>query len=44
MPKDLKEAGKDKSECNNKELYGIDNFTDMIGDETSRRSETLLEF
>ena len=28
-----------------KELYGIDNFTDMIGDETiAEDPETLLEF
>ena len=45
MPKDLKEQVKDRLNATAKELYGIDNFTDMIGDETvAEDPETLLEF
>ncbi len=34
MPKELKEQVADRLNETAKELYGIDNFTDMIGDET----------
>ena len=39
MPKELKEFVAERLNKTAKELYGIDNFTDMIGDETvSNRS------
>ena len=45
MPKDLKESVAERLNATAKELYGIDNFTDMIGDETiAEDPETLLEF
>jgi acetyl-CoA synthase len=45
MPKDLKEQVADRLNATAKDLYGIDNFTDMIGDETvAEDPETLLEF
>ena len=45
MPKDLKEQVADRLNATAKELYGIDNFTDMIGDETvAEDPETLLSF
>ena len=45
MPKELKEQVKDRLNATAKELYGIDNFTDMIGDETvAEDPETLLAF
>ena len=45
MPKDLKEQVAERLNATAKELYGIDNFTDMIGDETiAEDPETLLEF
>ena len=45
MPKDLKEQVADRLNATAKELYGIENFTDMIGDETiAEDPETLLEF
>ena len=45
MPKDLKDQVADRLNATAKELYGIDNFTDMIGDETiAEDPETLLEF
>ncbi|QNM05871.1 acetyl-CoA decarbonylase/synthase complex subunit alpha/beta [Qiania dongpingensis] len=45
MPKDLKEQVADRLNATAKELYGIDNFTDMVGDETiAEDPETLLEF
>ena len=45
MPKALKEQVADRLNATAKELYGIDNFTDMIGDETiAEDPETLLEF
>ena len=45
MPKDLKEFIKDKLNASAKELYGIENFTDMIGDETvAEDPETLVAF
>lgn len=45
MPKELKESVADRLNQTAKELYGIDNFTDMIGDETiAEDPETLLEF
>ncbi len=45
MPKDLKEQVADRVNATAKELYGIDNFCDMIGDETiATDPETLLEF
>ena len=45
MPKELKESVADRLNQTAKELYGIDNFTDMIGDETiAEDPETLLAF
>ncbi|MDO4519876.1 MAG: acetyl-CoA decarbonylase/synthase complex subunit alpha/beta [Eubacteriales bacterium] len=45
MPKDLKEFIADKLNATAKELYGIENFTDMIGDETvTDDPEKLVEF
>jgi acetyl-CoA synthase len=45
MPKDLKEQVADRLNATAKDLYGIDNFTDMIGDETvAEDPETLLAF
>lgn len=45
MPKDLKDQVAERLNATAKELYGIDNFTDMIGDETvAEDPETLLEF
>jgi len=45
MPKALKESVAEKVNQTAKELYGIDNFCDMIGDETiAEDPETLLGF
>lgn len=45
MPKELKETVADRLNQTAKELYGIDNFTDMIGDETiATDPETLVAF
>ena len=45
MPKDLKEQVAERLNETAKELYGIDNFCDMVGDETiATDPETLLEF
>ncbi len=46
MPKELKEQVGDRLNETAKELYGIDNFTDMIADETvvTEDPEALLEF
>ena len=45
MPKELKDAVGDKLNVTAKELYGIDNFIDMIGDETiTEDPEALLNF
>lgn len=45
MPKELKEYVAAKLNATAKELYGIDNFTDMICDETiAVESEGVLEF
>ena len=45
MPKELKEFVADRLNKTAKELYGIDNFTDMIGDETiAEDPETLATF
>ncbi len=45
MPKDLKEQVAERLNATAKELYGIDNFTDMVGDETiAEDPETLLNF
>ena len=45
MPKDLKDTVAERVYETAKELYGIDNFCDMIGDETiADDPETLLEF
>ncbi|MFZ7119962.1 MAG: acetyl-CoA decarbonylase/synthase complex subunit alpha/beta [Eubacteriaceae bacterium] len=45
MPKELKEDVRDRLNAAAKELYNIDNFADMICDETiSMESEGLLEF
>ena len=45
MPKDLKEQVAERLNATAKELYGIDNFVDMIGDETvAEDPETLLAF
>ena len=45
MPKELKETVAERLNNTAKELYGIENFTDMIGDETiAEDPETLLAF
>ena len=45
MPKDLKETVAERLNKTAKELYGIDNFTDMIGDETNTTDpEELVAF
>ena len=45
MPKDLKETVAERQNKTAQELYGIENFTDMVGDETvATDPETLLEF
>lgn len=45
MPKDLKDQVADRLNATAKDLYGIDNFVDMIGDETvAEDPETLLAF
>ena len=45
MPKELKEVVAERLNETAKELYGIENFTDMIGDETiATDPETLVEF
>ena len=45
MPKELKETVAERLNKAAKELYDIDNFTDMIGDETiAEDPETLLAF
>ncbi|MDO4261647.1 MAG: acetyl-CoA decarbonylase/synthase complex subunit alpha/beta [Eubacteriales bacterium] len=45
MPKDLKEQVAERLNKTAQELYGIENFTDMVGDETiATDPETLLEF
>ena len=45
MPKELKETVAERLNKTAKELYDIDNFTDMIGDETiAEDQETLLAF
>ena len=45
MPKELKDQVAERLNQTAKELYGIDNFTDMIGDETvAEDPETLLAF
>lgn len=45
MPKELKDQVAERLNATAKELYGIDNFADMIGDETvAEDPETLLAF
>ena len=45
MPKDLKDQVAEKLNATAKELYNIDNFVDMIGDETvAEDPETLLAY
>ena len=45
MPKELKEFVADRLNATAKEVYGIDNFTDMIADETvAEDPETLVAF
>ena len=45
MPKELKDTVAERLNETAKELYGIENFTDMVGDETiAEDPETLLEF
>ncbi|ABR48190.1 CO dehydrogenase/acetyl-CoA synthase complex, beta subunit [Alkaliphilus metalliredigens QYMF] len=45
MPKELKDHVKDRLDQTAKEMYGIDNFTDMICDETiATDSEEVLNF
>ena len=45
MPKELKDQVADRLNATAKDLYGIENFVDMIGDETvAEDPETLLAF
>ena len=45
IPKALKETVAERLNATAKELYGIDNFTDMVGDETvAEDPETLLAY
>ncbi len=45
MPKELKETVAERLDKTAKELYGIDNFTDMVGDESiATDPEALVEF
>lgn len=45
MPKDLKEQVAERLDATAKEMYGIENFSSMIGDETvAEDPETLLAF
>ena len=45
MPKDLKDQVAERLNATAKELYGIDNFTDMVGDETiTTDPEELVAF
>jgi acetyl-CoA synthase len=45
MPKELKDDVRERLDAAAKELYGIENFTDMICDETiATDSEGLLAF
>ena len=45
MPKELKEQVAERLNATAKELYGIDNFCDMIADETiAEDPETLLAY
>ncbi|MCC8066795.1 MAG: CO dehydrogenase/CO-methylating acetyl-CoA synthase complex subunit beta, partial [Clostridiales bacterium] len=46
MPKELKDQVAERLNATAKELYGIENFTDMIADETvvTEDPEALLEF
>ncbi|NLI92650.1 MAG: CO dehydrogenase/CO-methylating acetyl-CoA synthase complex subunit beta [Peptococcaceae bacterium] len=45
MPKELKEYVAERLNATAKEMYGIDNFTDMVCDETiAVESEAVLEF
>ena len=46
MPKELKDQVRDRLDETAKELYGVENFTDMIGDETvcTEDPEQLLNF
>ena len=45
MPKELKEFVAERLNKTAQELYGIENFTDMIGDETvATDPEALVEF
>ncbi|HJD29195.1 MAG TPA: CO dehydrogenase/CO-methylating acetyl-CoA synthase complex subunit beta [Candidatus Blautia avicola] len=45
MPKELKDTVAERLNKTAKELYGIDNFTDMVGDETiATDPETLVAF
>ncbi len=45
MPKALKDQVADRINASAKDLYGVDNFADMIGDETiTEDAETLLNY
>ena len=45
MPKALKEQIAEKVNASAKELYGVDNFIDMVGDETiTEDAETLMNY
>ena len=45
MPKELKDTVAERLNKTAQELYGIENFTDMIGDETvATDPEALVEF
>ena len=46
MPKELKDQVRERLDESAKELYGVENFTDMIADETvcTEDPEQLLEY
>ena len=46
MPKDLKEQVREKLDATALEMYGVENFTDMIADETvcTEDPEQLLNY
>ena len=46
MPKELKDQVRERLDATAKEMYGVDNFTDMIADETvcTEDPEELMNF